>query len=157
MVWSEIGSFVTGIGIHAEDIALVRRYRSDLSQILPGILDSFYDHWHAIGHGDRLAGTDVRSLKARQLAHWDRLFDGIFDQVYEDYGRRIGAAHRSHGISQDLYMQAYGWLTGRLFEAIEASPAVPPAERMALARAVTRFIFFDMTVAMTTYHVVYID
>lgn len=157
MVWSEIGSFIAGIGIHAEDIEMLRHYRPELSRILPGIVDSFYDHWHSLGHGSHFAGTDVASLKARQLAHWDRLFDGVFDQVYEDYGRRIGAAHRSHGISQDLYMQAYGWLTARLSEAIETNPAVPAAERMALARAVTRFIFFDMTVAMTTYHVAYID
>lgn len=157
MVWSEIGGFVAGIGIHAEDLELIRRHRSELERLLPEIVDAFYDHLNATGSGSHFARSDIPTLKSRQIAHWNRLFDSIFDQVFEDYIRRIGAAHRTHGIGQDLYMQAYGWLTGRLSEAIETSPAVPPGERMALARAVTRFIFFDMTVAMTTYHVVYIN
>lgn len=145
------------IGITAEDASIATKYRSLIVDVLPSVIDEFYDHLRTIGYWKYFGGIDIERLKALQYEHWRRLFRVDFDEIYITHVTRIGIVHRDRAITPRLYMQAYGWFTGRLIEELAGLPDVTDADRPRLSAVILKLVHFDMTIALASYEAALID
>lgn len=145
------------IGLSQDDFSVVRKYRTVILGTLPDLIDALYDHLMRTGHGGFLENVEVEHLKSRQLEHWRSLFEAEIDDVHTAHMTRIGIIHRDRGVTPKVYVQSYGWFTGRLLDGIGKRTDVDPSERADLAAAVLKFLFLDMTMALASYDVALID
>lgn len=154
---SEAARVLKSIGFSEPDTAVTARYRDQTTNLLPNLIDGFYEHLFATGQGTLFRGVDVARLKARQVAHWEKLFEARLDTAYVNDVTRIGIVHRDREIVPKVYMQAYGWFTAHLSEAILAHPGVAAEDRPALVSAVLKLLFLDMTLALASYDAALVD
>lgn len=154
---AKIVDFAKGIGIQNHDIAIVHDYRVLIERVLPLAIDAMYEHLFELGHTKYFEGLSIDDIKARQYSHWVRLFEGVFDGIFENYARVIGYFHRMRSVTQDIYMQFYGYFTAELVRQIMVAPDCPDEVRSDLVCAILKFIYLDMTIATTSYNVDFVE
>lgn len=145
------------LGLTDADRETVSSMLPQLPEALVEVTDRFYRILADLPVGRRLAGFDVETLKAQQIAHWTRLFTATIDD--EDVRRvvRIGLAHRRLDILPDAYMRAYGWFAGELVAALMRRSGKSATEFAPVAALVVKLACFDMSIALRVYDASFID
>jgi methyl-accepting chemotaxis protein len=109
-----------------------------LAKCLPGILAKFYDK---VRHYDPSCGIFknpqlVADAIRMQLAHWELIATGHFDETYRNSAQRICEFNQSAGVAPQWYVGCRQMFTAdQLTREIEASIAVPRFGKAAIAAA----------------------
>jgi len=118
--------------------ATLREMQPFLAKVLPGILAKFYDK---VRHYDPKSGIFkspqlVSDAIAMQLAHWDLIAAGKFDEAYRNSAQRICEFNQEIGVAPQWYVGCRQMFTGdQLAAEIEASVTVPRFGKAAIAAA----------------------
>ena len=147
------------MGLDSSQIPVLQRQQSTIRQALPTILDAFYARTSRHPALAKLFTDQSRIEFARQgqIRHWNKLFEGTFDDAYRDGADRIGAVHHRVGLSPMHYIGGYTFIIGELIQAIilsQRGPWTTRARRRELASAVSavaRAVLLDMNLVMQTY------
>ncbi len=147
--------------IDTETRALLTGFLPRLRKILPSVLEEFYAHITAQGHlaamfADR---RHMEHAKQAQVAHWERMFSGRFDNEYFESVERIGKTHCRLGLEPGWYIGGYALVKqalihhvldeacGRLF--LTRSRRIADAAR--LLQAIDKAITLDMDLSIFVY------
>jgi len=135
----------------------LRRFWPIARPALPGILNKFYEH---LLHQPKLAaliGKRSDHLKQAQLAHWERLFGGTFDEAYLEAAQRIGAAHFRIGLDPKWYIGGYSFVLGQLQVLALRTYRLRPGQLAVLLPALSAAIMMDLDLAITVYQQALVD
>ena len=130
----------------------LRRLWPTIERDLPAIADDFYT---TIGRHPVLArmvgdAQRIAQLKRTQIAHWQTLFRGAFDDAYVAQAVSVGQAHERIGLEPRWYTGAYCLILERLMASVAKQHRARPALVDDLA-AILRAAFLDMDLAVSTY------
>jgi len=147
--------------IDGETRSLLNDFLPRLGDLIPGILNAFYEH---IMTEEGLAAmfadeAAVEHAKKAQMAHWERMFSGRFDDDYFDSVQRIGRTHNRLGLEPGWYLGGYALVKQMLIEAVLAdankTSAVGKGRRITVAStllvAIDKVISLDMDLSIQTY------
>ncbi|MXN63363.1 hypothetical protein GR183_00470 [Stappia sp. GBMRC 2046] len=154
--WTEISDYIEFLEFSAEDTENAREAWSILQPRLHSILEEFYSTPMISRATRRFPAVDIARLTRKQYEYWEKLFAGSLDEIYAAHARDIGAKHRAYGVTMTDYIMAYGWF----MNAFEHTLAKCERDGIAVKRmmsSVRRLVFFDLSIAASTYHVVYVD
>jgi len=147
--------------IDTETKTLLTGFLPRLRKILPSVLEEFYAHITAQSHLAAMF-SDQRHMehaKQAQVAHWERMFSGRFDDEYFESVERIGKTHCRLGLEPGWYIGGYALVKqalihhvldeacGRLF--LTRSRKIADAAR--LLQAIDKAITLDMDLSIFVY------
>ncbi|NRG17652.1 hypothetical protein HPQ64_08125 [Rhizobiales bacterium] len=154
--WNEISDYIEFLEFSAED----KKNASDAWAIMQprmlSILDEFYSTRRINLATRNFPGIDIQKLSQKQYEYWEKLFAGSLDEIYAAHARGIGAKHRAYGVTMTDYIMAYGWFMNA-FERTLVKCGCEDAAVKRMMSSVRRLVFFDLSIAASTYHVVYVD
>ena len=144
------------------------RAKSDLAKlksvvmgVLPKALDGFYDKIRATPELAKFFNSEAHIVGARnrQLAHWDTISSGKFDENYWDAVAAVGETHARVGLEPHWYISGYTLILDELVSAaIEARwPKVmlggssKQDEARAQISALIKATLLDMEIAISCY------
>ncbi|MBI5111454.1 MAG: globin-coupled sensor protein [Rhodovulum sp.] len=150
------------IRIDDEVRAALRELQPLVARVLPGVLDEFYAHVSRFSETGRMFRDEAHKRHARekQLAHWQEIVSGRFDDAYVRSVTRIGKAHHHLGLEPQWYIASYAMVISGLQRAIETEidsglfgqKARDKREHKAkLLSAVTRAALLDMDYSISVY------
>jgi methyl-accepting chemotaxis protein len=117
--------------------ALLVEYKSFVMAELPAVLDLFYAHAGSFPHTAAFFQSSEQMARARsaQLAHWNTILEGRFDDAYAASIQRIGETHHRIGLEPLWYIGGYSVLLCGIIEAIARKAPRPrtPAAIQAIA------------------------
>ena len=137
--------------INAETSAILRDLWPKVAAALPDILDGFYHHVTSEQKLAGMLGTKVDRLKKVQGSHWERLFNGKFDDSYIQGVRTIGMVHNKIGLEPRWYIGGYAYVLTRLTEVVVKHYRWRPARLSAVLAAVNSAVMLDMDFAISVY------
>ena len=129
----------------------LRKFWPILQQNLPNILDGFYEHATSVPQLAKLVEGHVPRLKQAQTLHWQRLFQGDFDDAYFQSVYRIGTAHEKIGLDPRWYIAGYRYVLNWIVEAACDSFRWSKKQRHDTICAINAAVLFDMDLAMSAY------
>jgi methyl-accepting chemotaxis protein len=130
---------------------LLREFWREVEPALPAILDGFYNHLNVDKSSNDLVKGRQSQLKAQQTKHWQRLFEGRFDDAYCEGVRAIGNAHHRINLTPISYIGGYSYILGRLTEVAVRAHRWSPSKLNAILKAVASAILLDMGLAVSVY------
>lgn len=152
------------LGINAEVSATLQELYPAVREAMPDILNHFYAHIMArpdiamlFGSTPEKAQATVKYAQRGQLAHWERLFSGKFDDEYVQSVQKIGMVHNRIGLEPSRYIGGYLIILNQLatlVSTISASRFKPAAARqkaLKMMSAINRAVMLDMDIAISTY------
>ncbi|WP_249124974.1 globin-coupled sensor protein [Bradyrhizobium manausense] len=145
--------------IDADAIDALRAAKPFVLQVLPGILDEFYQHVGQYPETVRFFRNreHMAHAKEMQLKHWGIILDGGFDDAYETSVTRIGEVHNKLGLEPRWYIGGYNALVSSLIAAIAERMSVRWFDRqgqirkVTLQRAIVKAAMLDMDIAISVY------
>jgi methyl-accepting chemotaxis protein len=149
--------------IDSKNCERIRQLKSIIDRELPNALDKFYDRLRATPQVRRFFENDSHMARAKgaQLAHWNAISSGNFDDRYLSNVRAIGLAHARIGLEPRWYIGGYALLLEHLVKAItsEVWPkgfmqrgSKDGAEEIGAALAsLMKAVFLDMEIAISIY------
>ena len=147
------------IGLTGSAGERLRAIKPALIAALPGILDQFYQR--SLGHEElakKFSSRErVEGAKAAQAKHWAILFEGRFDDRYQESVERIGLTHFRVGLTPRWYIGGYAIILGGLLEVVAkrySSAIRMPKSQLAMVetqQAISRAVLLDMELAISTY------
>jgi methyl-accepting chemotaxis protein len=145
--------------IDNETVAALREARPFVAEVMPGILDRFYDHLGRYEETMAFFGTRAVAAHAKemQLKHWQIIMEGRFDETYEKSVTRIGEVHNRLGLEPRWYIGGYNSLISDLVEAIALRlrharfDRDAPRKRARLQKAIINAALLDMDLAISVY------
>ncbi len=145
--------------IDAETTAALRSAKTFVLEMMPAILDRFYDHVAAFPETSRFFRNRSHMMHAKQmqLKHWEIILDGNFDERYETSVTKIGEVHNTLGLEPRWYLGGYSALLTAMIEAVALKFPVGMFERDGIARkvkiqqALTKAAMLDMDLAISVY------
>lgn len=141
----------------AEDL---RACQPIVDEVLPGILDQFYDHVSKYPDVSRMFNNPehMRHAREMQIKHWARITTGNFDADYHSSVNRIGEAHYRLGLKPRWYIGGYALFIAGFVAAVESHvhgarfhKDVSSARRSKMIVALTTAAFLDMDLAISVY------
>ena len=115
---------------------------------VPAVVDAFYAWASAAPEtAPLLPPPTIGPLKRQVLAYWQELATASFDRPYAASRSRLGVVHERVGLSLQLYVVGVAQQVGALLGRVVPAAADPPA----LARAVIRALFFDLSFVVDAY------
>jgi methyl-accepting chemotaxis protein len=146
----------SGLDEHAFEV--LRRLKPVLMAALPAILDRFYATTVAI---PELAGkfsgeARIRFAKDAQARHWSKLFEGRFDEQFQQEAQAIGRAHSRIGLDPNWYISGYAMILGELLAAVRSQegPSFTKAQRDRSGEAlsvISRVVLQDINFSLSAY------
>jgi methyl-accepting chemotaxis protein len=137
--------------ISGETSNLLRDFWRVLQPQMPTILDGLYRHILSEPRLASLVGNEVARLKRAQESHWQRLFDGRFDEAYMQGVRQIGLIHHKIGLEPRWYIGGYNFVLSELCKLAVKSNRWKPARLEAIMSAITTAVLLDMDIAISVY------
>lgn len=146
-------------GITDESRATLREIRPVVMAALPAILDNFYQTIATFPDVGKMFPRPeiVAHAKAAQLAHWDTILSGKFDDDYVHSVTRIGEAHHRLGLEPRWYIGGYKRIISGLVHHVETSVTSRFAGRALFEKkaviidAVISAAMLDMDFAISVY------
>lgn len=154
---SAIRQTLSEIGIAETDRDEITAIAPEFPNVLATVMERFYENLLRSSAAGHLVGIDIARLKKRQIDHWTRLFTEEIGEDYERRVMRIGIAHRDRQIRPDVYIRAYGSLSGELVDELMRRSNLPASELAGAVSAVMKLVHFDMTMALRAYEAALID
>jgi methyl-accepting chemotaxis protein len=118
---------------------------------LPEVLDGFYKHVGAVPALAKLVGGDAPRLKAAQTVHWERLFNGRFDDAYVQGVRTIGMVHNKIGLEPRWYIGGYNFVLSALARVAVRKHRMNSKKLAATLTAINCAVMLDMDFAISVY------
>jgi len=153
----DLSSRLDFIGLDAQSRQELVAQGGFVMKALPPLLDRFYDKLSrnpAVAHFFRTPEAAARA-KAAQLAHWDTISKGAFDEVYAQGVRRVGKTHARIGLAPRWYVGGYAMvLSGLAAAVLRARWPAWVGGRAAVERILASLIkatLLDMDFAMSVY------
>jgi methyl-accepting chemotaxis protein len=140
--------------LNTSDRPLLQEARGVIEPHIDRILDAFYTHLMATPETAKLFKTHGRMQHARdmQRKHWmDAVFSGEFDAAYFEKADRIGRVHERVGLDPRWYLGGYAFVIKHLEEVVMRAYRRRPDRGIAVMSAVTRALFLDMDIVITSY------
>lgn len=144
-------------GISGQAGALLRANKTDILNLLPSILDVFYDHISDFPEARAFfkSREHMMHAKAMQIRHWGLILEGDFGADYVESVTRIGEVHNRIGLEPKWYIGGYNFLLCHLLEAVvrkrKASLFRREDDFVPLQQALTRAVMIDMDYAIAVY------
>jgi truncated hemoglobin YjbI len=154
--WAQIHDLAEFIELSSADLENIKHAWRILSPLIPSILNEFYENRIMSDEKWRLKAIDVEGLKRKQESYWALLFSGVLDDVYRSHARSIAVKHHRFGVTMTDYIASYGWFLNAFEKRLQAV-VLPAAERASIMASIRRMVFVDMTIAASTYYIVYVD
>ncbi|MCP4618716.1 MAG: chemotaxis protein [Bradyrhizobium sp.] len=140
-------------------IASLREARPFVLEVMPAILDKFYDH---IGRFDETAKLfrsreHMMHAKHMQIKHWAIIMDGQFNETYEASVTTIGEVHNTLGLEPRWYIGGYNALVTDLIEAVALRMPHGMFDRgvaekkVRIQKAIIKAAMLDMDLAISVY------
>ena len=129
----------------------LREFWPILQPNLPKILDGFYEHATSVPQLAKLLDGQVPRLKQAQSVHWQRLFQGDFDDDYFQSAQRVGVAHGKIGLELRWYIAGYSFVLDWMVLVACNGLRWSKKRRHDTIRAVNAAVLFDMELAMSAY------
>ncbi|MDR3507305.1 MAG: methyl-accepting chemotaxis protein [Caulobacteraceae bacterium] len=109
--------------VDAVSISNIQSVKSVVMKSLPGALDDFYQQVQAFPETRAFFKETslVASAKTRQLAHWDAISSGRFDQNYLKAVTTVGETHARIGLEPRWYIGGYALVLETLVSAVLAA------------------------------------
>ncbi|WP_374330074.1 methyl-accepting chemotaxis protein [Aestuariivirga sp.] len=153
----ELSSRLDFIGLDAQARTDLTDNSDFVMKVLSPLLDRFYEQLArspAVAPFFRTPEAVARA-KAAQLAHWDTISNGAFDEAYVQGVRRVGKTHARIGLAPRWYVGGYAMVLGGLVTAVLRArwPALLGG-RAGMERTLTSLIkatLLDMDFAMSVY------
>jgi methyl-accepting chemotaxis protein len=154
-----IASRLKFIGLDQEQRATLRGLRPLLRELLPGLLDRFYDHIGRFSDVARLfPDAKIKEhAKSMQIKHWEVILAGDFDETYVKSVTRIGEAHNRLGLEPRWYIGGYSFILRGMVHAIETQASSrwrrgpSSEEKSRMVGAVVAAAMLDMDIAISVY------
>ncbi|MGE0199576.1 MAG: protoglobin domain-containing protein [Candidatus Melainabacteria bacterium] len=128
-------------------------FSRQLPQLLPEVLDSFYQHIAQVPELQNLiakSGTSIEYLKSAQSKHWDKLFNAEFDDEFISQISRIGQAHLDQKLSEKWFYGGYCMILNKLTQVILKNNMIRPKKAAEYIEAVNKAVFLDMELILST-------
>ncbi|WP_417672080.1 protoglobin domain-containing protein [Roseibium sp.] len=154
------GDFCTNrldfIGLTPSHIASLVKNRERLLDLIPSILERFYDHIAQFPETKKFFRDTKHMAHARdaQTRHWDLILEGTFDDVYFESVTRIGNVHNKLGLEPRWYIGAYNFLMCGLCDALadkRSGFGMRTVSSNLLQEAVMKAAMLDMDLALSVY------
>ncbi len=106
--------------IDDETKTVLREMLPLIRDVLPDVLDRFYNHVKIWGEVSRFFANDahMNGAKSAQLKHWIAIAEGEFSTDYVNSVRRIGKAHSRIGLEPRWYIGGYTFIISEISHAI---------------------------------------
>jgi methyl-accepting chemotaxis protein len=145
--------------IDKETLAVLREARPFVADVMPGILDRFYDHLSRYEETMAFFRTraNIQHAKDMQLKHWLIIMNGKFDETYEKSVTRIGEVHNTLGLEPRWYIGGYSALITDLVEAVALRlphakfDRRAPSRKARIQKAIIKAALLDMDLAISVY------
>ncbi len=133
--------------------------RPFVMSVLPEVMDEFYGflmRFSAVSPHFDSPGVQERA-RAAQIAHWDELLSGTFDEKYVESARRIGEVHHRLGLEPRWYIGGYKKLLAGVIRRIELGvtsrwPGKALYEKKAaMIEALVTAVLLDMDFVISVY------
>jgi hypothetical protein len=154
--WSKLHDLVDFIEVSRQDMENTAEAWGILGPHMRSILDDFYSNRIMSEERWKLKGIDIGQLKEKQLSYWGKLFSGVVDDVYRTQVRSIAVQHHRHGVTMTDYIASYGWFLNA-FEKVLRVEVACDTRRADLMASLRRLVMLDMTIAASSYYIVYVD
>lgn len=146
-------------GINDASRAALREIRPIAMAALPAILEEFYRTIAKFPDVQRMFPRPeiIAHAKAAQLAHWDMILSGKFDEDYVRSVTRIGETHHRLGLEPRWYIGGYKRIVSGLIRAIETGITARFASRALFEKkatimdAIVGAAMLDMDFAISVY------
>jgi signal transduction histidine kinase len=136
-----------------DDARALARYRPLAEANVDQIVADFYEHLLRFPELQAVLGAEagrIAKLQGLQRQYFLRISEGRFDADYVESGLRVGDAHQRIGLRPEWYIGAFSLylrlaLRTLVAESGDGTTILPTVE------ALIKAIFFDMSLAMSTY------
>jgi len=137
--------------IDAATQALLAEVSGPILKKIRPLLDDFYDHLWQFPETREILGDRSRTetLKDKQIAHWEKLLSGTFDDDYLKRAYAIGGAHHRIGLKPNWYIGGYTFVLSRIGDLIENT--VEASEVRHTFGAISKALMLDLEIAITVY------
>jgi methyl-accepting chemotaxis protein len=128
-----------------------------LDRILPGVIDALYKRISSEDHLAKMFGgpKNMERAKGAQKRHWQSLFQGDFNEAYQQDVRGIGLAHHRVKLEPDWCIAGYGHVLKDLIEATAPKGGGLFGGRgggsTAMQKAVVSAVLYDIQGALSAY------
>ena len=130
----------------------LREFWPVVEKALPEVLDDFYGHLTSEPELVRIVGNNqVSRLKGAQSVHWERLFNGRFDEAYIQGVRTIGMVHNRIGLEPFWYVGGYALVLSHLTNLAIKTYRWKPQRLAEVITAVNSAVMLDMGFAISVY------
>lgn len=154
--WAKVHDLVDFIEVSRQDMVNTAEAWGILAPHMQMVLDDFYSNRIMSEERWKLKEIDIGQLKGKQLSYWGKLFTGVIDEVYRTQVRSIAVEHHRHGVTMTDYIASYGWFLNA-FEQVLIAEVGCAGRRAEMMAALRRLVFLDMTIAASSYYIVYVD
>jgi len=137
--------------IDGKTSALLREFWRDVVPALPTILEGFYRHAASVPKLAALVAGQVPRLKKAQTTHWERLFDGRFDDAYMQGVRTVGVIHSRIGLEPRWYIGGYNFVLRELTALAIRKHRFNRSKLRAILDAVHSAVMLDMDISISVY------
>ena len=106
--------------LDASDERALRDVATSVQTRVQGTIDELYDHLQGFSHLSHLLHSTARieKLKAAQIAYYERLVQGEWDEDYLEGRLHIGRVHEKVGLDPEFYLGTYAYLFAELIPAL---------------------------------------
>jgi methyl-accepting chemotaxis protein len=145
--------------LDADMTEMLRLAKPFVLQVMPAILDGFYDHVARFAETSRFFKNREHMMHAKemQLKHWRIILDGRFDENYEASVTKIGETHNRLGLEPRWYIGGYNALVSDLVGAVALGLKFgrfdrdAARKRVKVQQAIIRAAMLDMDIAISVY------
>jgi methyl-accepting chemotaxis protein len=153
------------VGFNPADTAQLRALKPCMTSAQEDVINAFYGRILSFPAFKEMIGKTcerdkielgqlVAHINEVQFKHWQRFFDGVPDEVFKEFARKIGTAHERCLLSNDLYVASstivLEQFIARALEHHLGNSAQTEALKGSLA-AILHMFFLDLSHAITAY------
>ncbi|HBP17919.1 MAG TPA: hypothetical protein DEA08_09005 [Planctomycetes bacterium] len=141
------------LGLAEEDFARIRRHGPALLPHAEEIAEELYAHIETVPALSELLEGHLIQCKLKHTSYLAALLGAEVDETYALSRAWVGEIHRNVGVGPRDYVASYAYLLELLLDRLGAAPdlASDPQELLALARSLTKLVFFDISLALAGY------
>ncbi|WP_339132824.1 MAG: diguanylate cyclase [Candidatus Electrothrix sp. GW3-4] len=138
------------LGIGPEDIRRIKAFRALIPELPVDLFDAFYQHLLEfddlqIYFKDK---ETVQRLKEKQLAHFEQLFSGEYDQEYMLSRLHVGYTHVALNIEPLWYIGAFNKYLQEIKRLVDAYAE----DKSETFQSITKMIMLEIVITMESYH-----
>lgn len=141
------------LNLSDDDERLIAQFDELLQSRIEELIERMYDHFLSFPETSQFfpdKDTLHRAQKA-QAEYFRRLTKGNYDVQYVADRLQVGATHYRVGLDPKYYLGAYGRILTWFSELLLRDIKEDPDRYMALKTAITKIVFFDLSLAIDAY------